>query len=140
MAGGAAGVVIEIAEDGRHLALDRGFMVVKSDGREIRRIPLEDLAVLVCTAHGLTYSNNLLLALLEGDCAVVLCGRNFGPAAILWPIDGHHVQAQRMRAQAEMTEASKGRLWQVITRANVKTFRTSLCSRWGIGVQPQLRD
>jgi CRISPR-associated protein Cas1 len=121
MAGGAAGVVIEIAEDGRHLALDRGFMVVKGDGKEIGRVPLDDLAVLVCTAHGLTYSNNLLLALLERDCAVVLCGRNFSPAAILWPIDGHHVQAQRMRAQAEMTEASKGRLWQVITRAKIRT-------------------
>ena len=71
MAGGAAGVVIEIAEDGRHLALDRGFMVVKSDGREIGRVPLDDLAVLVCTAHGLTYSNNLLVLLchkfLTGD-------------------------------------------------------------------------
>ena len=121
MAGGAAGVVIEIAEDGRHLALDRGFMVVKGDGKEIGRVPLDDLAVLVCTAHGLTYSNNLLLALLERDCAVVLCGRNFSPAAILWPVDGHHVQAQRMRAQAEMTEASKGRLWQVITRAKIRT-------------------
>ena len=43
MAGGAAGVVIEIAEDGRHLALDRGFMVVKGDGREIGRVPLDDL-------------------------------------------------------------------------------------------------
>jgi CRISPR-associated protein Cas1 len=39
MAEGAAGVVIEIAENGRHLALDRGFMVVKGDGREIGRVP-----------------------------------------------------------------------------------------------------
>lgn len=96
-------------------------MVVKDSGREIGRVPLDDIAVLVGTAHGLTYSNNLLLALLERDCAVVLCGRNFSPAAILWPVDGHHVQAQRMRAQAEMSDAFRSRLWQAIVRAKIRT-------------------
>lgn len=116
----AAGIVIEVAEDGRHLSLDRGFMVVSARGGEIGRVPLDDIAVLIGTAHGLTYSNNLLLALLERECAVVLCGRNFSPAAILWPIDGHHVQAQRMRAQADVTDAFKRRLWQAIARAKVR--------------------
>lgn len=118
--GSAAAVVIEVAEDGRHLSLDRGFMVVSTRGAEIGRVPLDDIAVLIGTAHGLTYSNNLLLALLERECAVVLCGRNFSPAAILWPIDGHHVQAQRMRAQADATDAFKNRLWQAIARAKVR--------------------
>src|SRR4051812_29524505 len=67
------------------------------------------------------YDTVRLVALLERDCAVVLCCRNFHPAAILWPIDGHHVKAQRMRAQAEMTEAMKGRLWQVVIRAKIRT-------------------
>lgn len=117
----AAGIVIEVAEDGRHLSLDRGFMVVSSRGAELGRVPIDDIAVLIGTAHGLTYSNNLLLALLERECSVVLCGRNFSPAAILWPTDGHHVQAQRMRAQAEITDAFKRRLWQAIARAKVRT-------------------
>lgn len=116
----AAGIVIDVAENGRHLSLDRGFMVVSAHGGEIGRVPLDDIAVLIGTAHGLTYSNNLLLALLERECAVVLCGRNFSPAAILWPIDGHHVQAQRMRAQADVTDAFKRRLWQAIARAKVR--------------------
>ncbi|AWB06351.1 type II CRISPR-associated endonuclease Cas1 [Azospirillum humicireducens] len=116
----AAGVVVEVAEDGRHLSLDRGFMVVSEKGRELGRVPLDDMAVLIATAHGLTYSNNLLLALLERDCSVVLCGRNFSPAAILWPLDGHHIQAQRMRAQADITDAFKRRLWQAIARAKVR--------------------
>ncbi|WP_114857449.1 type II CRISPR-associated endonuclease Cas1 [Azospirillum brasilense] len=116
----AAGIVIEVAEDGRHLSLDRGFMVVSTRGEEIGRVPLDDIAVLIGTAHGLTYSSNLLLALLERDCVVVLCGRNFSPAAILWPVDGHHAQAQRMRAQAEITDALRNRLWQAIARAKVR--------------------
>lgn len=115
----AAGIVVEVAEDGRHLSLDRGFMVVSEKGRELGRVPLDDMAVLIATAHGLTYSNNLLLALLERDCSVILCGRNFTPAAILWPLDGHHIQAQRMRAQADITDAFKRRLWQAIARAKV---------------------
>lgn len=121
MAGGGAGVVIEVAENGRHLALDRGFLVVSAHGAEIGRVPIDDVAVLIGSAHGLTWSNDLLLALLERDCGVVLCGRNFQPAAIVWPVDGHHAQAQRMRAQADMTDAFKRRLWQAIVRAKVRT-------------------
>lgn len=57
--GSAASIVIEVAEDGRHLSLDRGFMVVSTRGAEIGRVPLDDIAVLIGSAHGLTYSNTV---------------------------------------------------------------------------------
>ena len=61
------GRVIEVASDGRHLALSRGFMTIESGGDEIGRVPLDDIAVLLCNAHGLTYSNNLLVKLRSVD-------------------------------------------------------------------------
>ena len=50
------GRVIEIANDGRHLARSRGFMTVSVNGEEQGRIPLDDIAVLLCNARGMTYS------------------------------------------------------------------------------------
>jgi CRISPR-associated protein Cas1 len=75
------GRVVEIASDRRHLALSRGFMTVSTEGSEVGRVPLDDIGVLLCNAHGLTYSNNLLLELSRRGVAVVLCGPDHMPVA-----------------------------------------------------------
>ena len=48
------GRVVEIAKDGRHLSLKRGFVQVSADGAEVARVPLDDIAVVLANAHGLT--------------------------------------------------------------------------------------
>jgi CRISP-associated protein Cas1 len=75
--------------------------------------------VLLCHAHGLTYSNNLLVELSQRGTAVVFCGPNHMPLAWVWPLDGHHVQALRMRHQLEAEEPLKKRLWQGLVRAKI---------------------
>lgn len=114
------GRVIEVASDGRHLALDRGFMAIKGEDGEVGRVPLDDVGVLLINAHGITYSNSLLVALAERGAAVVLCGRNHLPAAWLWPLEGHHVQAMRMDAQLAATRPLCKRLWQLIVKAKIE--------------------
>lgn len=114
------GRVVEIASDRRHLALSRGFMTVTADGAEVGRVPLDDIGVLLCHAHGITYSNNLLLELSRRGAAVVLCGPDHMPAAWVWPLDGHHVQAMRMRHQLEAGESLKKRLWQLLVRSKIR--------------------
>jgi CRISP-associated protein Cas1 len=113
------GRVVEIASDGRHLAVLRGFMTISSEGAEVARVPLDDIGVLLCHAHGLTYSNNLLVELSQRGAAVVLCGPNHMPLAWVWPLDGHHVQALRMRHQLEADEPLRKRLWQGLVRAKI---------------------
>ncbi len=114
------GRVVEIGSDRRHLALSRGFMTVSTEGTEVGRVPLDDIGVLLCNAHGLTYSNNLLLELSRRGVAVVLCGPDHMPCAWVWPLDGHHVQALRMRHQLEADEPLKKRLWQSLVRAKIR--------------------
>jgi len=113
------GRVVEVATDGRHLAVDRGFLTVAEKGAEIGRVPLDDLAALVANAHGLTYSNNLMVTLASRGVPVVLCGPNHRPAALVWPVDGHHAQAGRMSDQARAAAPLKKRLWQQIVQAKI---------------------
>lgn len=113
------GRVIEIATDGRHLAIDRGFMTVAEKGHEVGRVALDDLAAVVANAHGLTYSNNLLVKLASRGVPVVLCGPNHRPAAVVWPVDGHHAQSGRMGDQAAASAPLKRRLWQQIVQAKI---------------------
>jgi len=114
------GRVVEIASDGRHLAVSRGFMTISANGDEVGRIPLDDIGVLLCHAHGLTFSNNLIAELSQRGAAVVLCGPNHMPYAWIWPLDGHHVQALRMRHQLDADEPLKKRLWQALVRAKIQ--------------------
>jgi CRISPR-associated protein Cas1 len=113
------GRVVEIAEDGRHLSVNRGFLVISAEGKEIARLPLDDLAALVANAHGLTYSNHLLTVLAERRVPVVFCSANHRPAALLWPVEGHHEQAGRISDQAAASTPLKKRLWQQIVRAKI---------------------
>ena len=116
------GRVVEIASEGQHLTRHRGFLVVRKDGDEQGRIPLDDIAVVLCNteAHGLTYTNDLLVEMANRGIPAVLCGGNYLPMAWLWPIEGHHVQAMRMRCQLEASLPLRKRLWQAIVKAKIE--------------------
>lgn len=113
------GRIVEISEDGRHLSLHRGFMVVSAGGEEIGRVPLDDIGTAVVNAHGATYSNSLVVELARRGSGMVLCGSNHSPVAWLWPVVGNHAQALRMRAQMEATKPLCKRLWQIVVRAKI---------------------
>jgi hypothetical protein len=62
------GRIVEVADDRRHLFMHRGFMVVQdTEGarKELGQVPLDDIAAVIGNAHGLSYTNNLLVALAE---------------------------------------------------------------------------
>lgn len=111
--------IVEIAEDGRHLSLSRGFLVVSAGGEEVGRVALDDIGAVVANAHAMTYTGNLIGAFVKRNIAMIFCGPNHSPEAILWPVDGHHVQSARMRAQIEARRPLRKRLWQMIVRAKV---------------------
>lgn len=113
------GRVVEIATDGRHLSINRGFLVVSEHGEEIGKVPMDDIAAVIANAHGLTYTNNLLVQLSERGVPVVLCGANHMPAAIIWPVDAHHLQTGRMNDQIAASLPLKKRLWAQLVRAKI---------------------
>jgi CRISPR-associated protein Cas1 len=113
------GRVVEIATDGRHLSIQRGFLVVAEQGAEVGRVPMDEVAAVVANAHGLTYTNNALIELSNRGVPIVLCGPNHMPAAIVWPVDAHHVQTGRMRDQIAASLPLKKRLWAQLVRAKI---------------------
>lgn len=51
--------VLEIAEENRYISLDRGFIVIESKGKELGRIPLDDVAVLLLSAQSITLTKKI---------------------------------------------------------------------------------
>ena len=68
------GRVVEIATDGVHLSVDRGFMAVSQDHERIGQVALDDIAALVIHGHGATWSANLTARLAERGVPIVICG------------------------------------------------------------------
>jgi len=116
------GRIVEIADDRRHLYVNRGFLVVKDtegDRKELGQIPLDDIAAVIANAHGLTYTNNLLVALAERGAPFVLCGPNHNVIGMLLSVDGHHVQAKRIEAQIAASLPTHKRLWAAVIKAKI---------------------
>ena len=116
------GRIVEVSNDKRHLSAYRGFLLVNStdeDRQEVGRVPLDDISALIANAHGLSYTNNLLVALAERGAPFVLCGANHNVVGMLWPIEGHHQQAHRFEAQIACTLPTRKKLWAAIIKSKL---------------------
>lgn len=123
------GRIVEVADDKRHLFLSRGFMVVReteNDREELGQVPLDDIAAVIANAHGLSYTNNLLVALAERGAPFVLCAANHNAVGMLWPVDGNHQQAKRFDAQLAVTRPVQKRLWAEVVRCKLQQQAATL--------------
>lgn len=123
------GRIVEIADDRRHLFLSRGFMVVQdTEGqrKELGQVPLDDIAAVIANAHGLSYTNNLLIALAERCAPFVLCAANHNAAGMLLPIEGNFQQAKRFDAQLAASQPTIKRLWADIVKAKLQQQAAAL--------------
>ena len=120
--------IIDIATDGRHLSRDRGFLKVSENGAEIGRTPLDQVAGVIVHAHGVTWSNSLLTALAEQGASVVLCGSNHAPRAVIAPIEGHHEQGARIRAQWSAKAPLIKQAWRQVVIAKITMQAAALAA------------
>lgn len=117
------GRIVEVADDRRHLFLSRGFLVVKDtegERKELGQIPLDDIAAVIANAHGLSYTNNLLVALAERCAPFVLCAANHNAVGMVLTIDGNYQQAKRFDAQLAASQPLRKRLWAEIVKSKLQ--------------------
>lgn len=120
--------IIDISQDGRHLSRDRGFLLVQEIGQTIGRVPLDQIAAVIVHAHGVTWTNSILVELAERGTPVVFCAANHQPRALLLPIEGHHAQGARMRAQWTAPEPLRKQAWKRVVIAKIKMQAAALAA------------
>jgi CRISPR-associated protein Cas1 len=123
------GRIIEVADDKRHLFLSRGFMVVQDtegERKELGRIPLDDILAVIANAYGLSYTNNLLVALAERCVPFVLCSTNHSAVGMLLTIDGNYQQAKRFDSQINASKPLLKRLWADIVKSKLQQQAATL--------------
>lgn len=123
------GRIVEVADDNRHLFVSRGFLVVQDtagEHKELGQVPLDDIAAVIANAHGLSYTNNLLVALAERGAPVVLCAANHNAVGMVLPIEGNYQQAKRFDAQLAASQPLIKRLWADIVKSKLQQQAVAL--------------
>ena len=123
------GRIVEVADDRRHLFMHRGFMVVQdTDGerKELGQVPLDDIAAVIANAHGLSYTNNLLVALAGRGAPFVVCAANHNAVGMLLPIEGNFEQSKRIEAQIAASLPTHKRLWATVVRSKLEQQAAAL--------------
>lgn len=112
--------IIDISTDGRHLKKDRGFLIVSESNEEIGRVPFDQITGVIVHSHGITWSNSLLAELGLRGIPVVICSKNHFPVSVLLPIEGHHLQGARLRAQWEAKVPLKKQAWKEVIKSKIR--------------------
>lgn len=123
------GRIVEVADDRRHLFLSRGFLVVQDtegERKELGQVPLDDITAVIANAYGLSYTNNLLVALAERCAPFVLCAANHNAVGMVWPIEGNFQQAKRFDAQIAAKQPLIKRLWAEIVKSKLQQQAAAL--------------
>lgn len=123
------GRIVEVADDRRHLFMHRGFMVVQDtegERKELGQVPLDDICAVIANAHGLSYTNNLLVALAQRGAPFVLCAANHNAVGMLLSIEGNFEQAKRIEAQIAASLPTHKRLWAAVVRSKLEQQAAAL--------------
>ncbi len=112
--------IVEIASDGAHLSVGRGFLVVTVERAKVGQIAIDDIGALVIRGHGASLSVNICSRLAEANVPIVICGSNQSPASVVWPVSGHFSQGMHMQAQASANKPLLKRLWAQLVKAKIE--------------------
>lgn len=113
------GGLVEVAENGRYLSVQRGFLKVSEKGEELGRVPLDDITALILSGSQITLSKTLMVELAERKAIIVTCGRNWHPISISLPFGAHYEAAGILHDQINASQPLRKRLWQQIVQAKI---------------------
>ena len=110
---------IELSTPGTRLSVAHRQLVIQRPDLPKATLPIEDLGVVIVDDVRATYTQAVFLELLNAGATVLVTGRDHLPVGMILPLDGHHVQAERHRAQVQASEPVRKQAWQAIVRAKI---------------------
>lgn len=119
---------IEISRDAAHLTVRQKQLLIRRDGQTVGSIPCEDIGIVLVDHPGTTYSHAALSSLAESDAALVICGRNHLPNAILLPLADHSQIVWRINEQLAVSKPLQKQLWKQLVQAKIRAQAHNLAT------------
>lgn len=109
------------------------LVVLYPDRDEKRKVPIEDIGVVILDHYRLTLTSTLLNKLLENNVAVISCDAQHLPLGMFLNLNGHSLQQEHFSNQIAVTQAKKDRLWKQTIIAKI-TNQAHLLAQQGVPV------
>lgn len=110
---------IEFSTPGTRLSVALRQLVIERPEMPKATLPIEDLGVLIIDDARASYTQSVFIELLAAGATVMVTGRDHLPVGMMLPLDAHHVQTERHRAQVTVSEPVKKRAWAAIISAKI---------------------
>ena len=117
---------IEIGTPGSRLTVANRQLVIERPDMPMATLPLEDLGVVIVDDRRAVYTQSVLIELMAVGATLIVTGPDHLPAGMMLPLDAHHVQTERHRAQIEAAEPVRKRIWQALVMAKIRQQATML--------------
>ena len=85
----------------------------------IKRIPIEDIGIVVLDNKQITITQGALGALLDNNVAIISCDEHRMPSGLMLPLSGNTTQSERFRHQIDASLPLKKQLWQQTIQAKI---------------------
>ncbi len=104
------------------LSLRNGQMIIHTrEAPDMQKsVPIEDIGFVVLEDQQTSVTLPLFNALSDNNVAVILCGDNRMPNAMLMNLDSNKTQGESYRAQIDASEPLKKGLWKQIVEAKIR--------------------
>lgn len=110
---------IEIATPGTRLSVAHRQLVIERPDVPKATTPIEDLGVVIVDDRRAIYTQSVFVELLGAGATVMVTGPDHLPLGMMLPLDAHHVQTGRHRAQIEATEPVRKQIWRALIAAKL---------------------
>lgn len=85
----------------------------------VKRVPIEDIGVVVLDNKQITVTQGALGALLDNNVAVISCDEHRMPSGLMLPLSGNTTQSERFRCQIDASLPLRKQLWQQTVQAKI---------------------
>lgn len=110
---------VEFSTPGTRLSVANRQLVVERPEQPKATLPIEDLGVVIVDDRRAIYTQSVFVELLAAGATVMVTGADHLPAGMMLPLDAHHVQTERHRAQIETSEPVRKQVWKSLIFAKL---------------------
>lgn len=110
---------IEFSTPGTRLSVEHRQLVVERPELPKVTLPIEDLGVVIVDDIRASYTQAVLIDLLAAGATLMITGRDHLPTGLMLPLNAHHVQTERHRAQVEASIPTRKQIWRVLVAAKL---------------------
>lgn len=102
-----------------YLKIKNSQLVVEQEYKEVGRVPVEDIGVLLISHREVIITSAVTSSLVKSKAAIIHCDEKFMPCAYTLPLDNNLTHTAILRRQIAAKKPAKKKSWQKIVQAKI---------------------